>query len=706
MAARFHLLHGADKDFAPFAAQLVRQQLRAGYSQIGSGGLLRTLNDPGAWYTLRYGTDEGMALLAKNPEIATALRTRLNRWYAKHPSMKHRNDFFNGMTHNEINDWFRDYYREKTGLEAIDDAGKPINLFSTDPAELMRITAQRAEHVNTIADSIWSMADQYSVPASTTLAEKGWVPLEGILRQHGLRPTRYAQPGRKVTDATNRMLHPQAAQALQRIAYQLQRPDAATGIVRLFDSVMRIWKKSVVTWPESIARNMGTDLFANWLQGVRNPRSYMKAWKMLRGDPMGVTVPLPNGARMTGREILDHMDAAHARAAHTGPLAEADLGKPATMAGRVAEGAKTVGAKVWKATGGKAVFGKLSDVASFQSDFARVAHVVELVEKGIPIDEAIRSSKIALFDYAALTPWEKTVARRLAPFYSFFRFNTPFMVRKLVTDPGKISLVGHAQRAAQGALTEAGPLDTNEVPDWMMRRLVGLTRNDDDKISTFISTGIGLEDLAFWDRPVTEAMAMLNPILKATVQAVTKHDLWTDKDWDRGAVAPWFFKYAPQPLKDLIGFKPVVDKDGEESWYRADPFWMNILTALPTSRFMSTLQRFDASRPEAFGERLGPAIIKTVTGLRVGESDERTLKAKAVMEAMDAVLAERVAKGDVIKPSIFSVPRALGGDLTVEEQQRKREMARLVHRRKMLADAIRMLDRPEGQRTLRSGAGQ
>ena len=66
----------------------------------------------------------------------------------------------------------------------------------------------------------------------------------------------------------------------------------------------------------------------------------------------------------------------------------------------------------------------------------RVATYLAKRSQGYSPEAALKEVKLAHFDYANMTGFEKDVMRRVVPFYSFARQNVPAVISELGRNPG------------------------------------------------------------------------------------------------------------------------------------------------------------------------------------------------------------------------------------------------------------------------------
>ena len=103
------------------------------------------------------------------------------------------------------------------------------------------------------------------------------------------------------------------------------------------------------------------------------------------------------------------------------------------------------------------------DVGDFTETFARLAHMIDRLDKGwglAAIGEDVRKFHV---DYRNLTKFESNWMRRIMPFYTYMRHNTPIALRLLFEQPGFYGALGRISRYAHE------DLGNPETADYLQR---------------------------------------------------------------------------------------------------------------------------------------------------------------------------------------------------------------------------------------------
>jgi hypothetical protein len=248
-------------------------------------------------------------------------------------------------------------------------------------------------------------------------------------------------------------------------------------------------------------------------------------------------------------------------------------------------------------------------------------------EKGWTPAMAAAKVKELQIDYGALAPFEKSVMRRLAPFYTFNRKIAPVLLGILAERPGGgLAQTIRASREASGA--------DATTPDYVSSTLSipNPFKTPEEGASSYV-TGFGLpfENLAgYAEGPRAagrEFLSQMNPLLKAPLEWSTNQS---------------FFQTGPsgagRPLDDLdptIGrtLANVTERITGEKQRSAEYLPRGLEFAIansPVSRFATTARQVSDPR-----KTLADTAINLLTGARVTDVSPA---------AHDAVLRDRAAE--------------------------------------------------------------
>ena len=310
-------------------------------------------------------------------------------------------------------------------------------------------------------------------------------------------------------------------------------------------------------WPAYHGRNAVSNVFLNWIAGVKNPKSYATAVKLQRAAAKTRKIMASEGidwvtaaskvdwpsvntieGMMPGYQFYD-------LANQNGILGRSSYQHAVEEMPIVFKKNQTLGEKIL--THNNPVSNKAKSVAMAVEDNARLAHVVEQASKGMDMQTAATSAKKVLFDYGDLSEFEKNTLRdKVFLFYTFARKNLPLQVKTLVQQPGKQAFYAHLA----GGTPRAGG-EGQYLKEYEQERLNVPTPFYDEEQNQYVIRGTGMPiEEAFgplsgagfgvgrFQRIGSQALSRLNPALKAPIEFTTGKDLYFNSpiyDWQRWA---------------------------------------------------------------------------------------------------------------------------------------------------------------------------
>lgn len=227
------------------------------------------------------------------------------------------------------------------------------------------------------------------------------------------------------------------------------------------------------------------------------------------------------------------------------------------------------------------VVGTLAKVwnhASFVEDYSRAMLFLNGITMGYSADEAVKLVNKALFDYQrGLSAIEKSVIRRILPFYSFQRFAIPFVLKQTLNRPGDVATVDKLLRTTEKLLITGEELTPAEV-DIFNQQGENYLLEQPRILTGFDKTGTAslniLNNLTPWDvlnlftfdregkldipRTMEKTfLSALTPYLKIPLSAATQRDFFTGRTIDEASRISGNLDYSigkviPNAFKDLI----------------------------------------------------------------------------------------------------------------------------------------------------------
>lgn len=241
-----------------------------------------------------------------------------------------------------------------------------------------------------------------------------------------------------------------------------QTPDEIKRYVQLFDNVTQRWKGAATVYnPGHHLRNLSTDVFLSFLDGVKDPRVYGQASKIL-WEPGSLAKSTK--LRQT-KHVFQNKDLIN--------LFKDSGAAPSWMITEVDAGSRIFKGKISRG---------LHKVSQEREEYGRFAHWLHAFDEGMKgksvknLDEVKKAAYEAAqrvrkwhIDYTDLTPFERNVMKRIIPFYTWMRHSTPLMVEAALTKPGKVAAVPKSMSAIQQLMgvdpDEQLPQDL--IPKWL-----------------------------------------------------------------------------------------------------------------------------------------------------------------------------------------------------------------------------------------------
>lgn len=360
---------------------------------------------------------------------------------------------------------------------------------------------------------------------------------------------------------------------------EMFQPIAGSKLMKTLDSGLRTWKTGVTIYaPSHHIRNMTGDMFMAWLDGVNNPMYYTKSGQVLAanhhaysdikagrnplGDLLGenvkgnvlnqiqgqTTTRIPKGssivakARIKGKTHYITSDQVYQMAFRQGILPHSavieDLPGAETLAETLANKFHPGKIGPFQPFKGK-VGNTVRQMSETREHFVRIAHYLHRLEhtKAGSLEELFSKSAEAVRKYHPdgldLSRTEKTVFRRLFPFYSWTRKAIPLVLEGLVMNPHKIlaypKLMSSIQESQGQESSIGAPWPDNQLfPDWLASDVIGpvinptsafakaIARSDSEVGYVQVDPGLPATDLMnqFLSNPVQGIGNSVNPFIK------------------------------------------------------------------------------------------------------------------------------------------------------------------------------------------------
>lgn len=415
-------------------------------------------------------------------------------------------------------------------------------------------------------------------------------------RGAGAQILKRLHPGATLDDLDRLKVNPKLAEELTRSAKAFTTPEALEPVIKAFDSITNLTKAGqTVVAPGFHFRNLMTGLFQNWVKGFRDPRfgeldprAYLTPFKeantLRKGGAIKGAAEMPyfQGKNLTDAQATDELRKlmfTHDTLPMVGDSKSFGESKSVDILGRGAMGAaipevklpqsitgpgidellnplskestlrKAVGLspvggqsstwKPWKTAGvGTQKETRFAPIAAGQEagravdDLNRASAFIANMRQGATPEVASASAKAAHYDYSKITPFERSVMRRVIPFYNFSRHNLPFVLEQLVQQPG-------GKMASAIKFTGAQRAQSGFVPPYIGEGLSIPVGQEQDGRQRFIGR-LGLpfeeafDELSPGAKPIQRGGQKLlggtNPIIKAPLEFLTGQQFHTGRE--------------------------------------------------------------------------------------------------------------------------------------------------------------------------------
>lgn len=433
--------------------------------------------------------------------------------------------------------------------------------------------------------------------------------------------------------------NPEIARAIDNAHKAYFSDEAVKDVLTIYDKLMGVWKTSVTSWaPAFHTRNFVSNVWQNWLAGVRNPKDYTEAVEILTKIKSGSLDALSDSQRKIYQSFLDNGLFGFG---YFGGDIQEDLLKEVGEKGIKKTILEAPGEVLKKASsGGLKVGGAIENTG-------KLAHYINKVKAGYSNMDAAASVRKYLFDYADLTATERNVFKRLMPFYTFTRKNLPMELESFISNPSDFANLAKLMRVA-GYSTHR----QEELPSYVREK--PMYKMGDKYISGGILDVPALEPIEMiGERPARTIEKTLSKLLSPAIKAPMEVSM--DRSMFQGRPLSEVTNVEPvqakmvidMGLKDALGVKENKSKNGEIYYTTTDPNKWHVIRnifsrfyGVPTS--MGKLSKEDLT--------LLQGIITWSLGLQpktTGAAEEAGVR-KETIEQLKKLLQGKIYEGSYI----------------------------------------------------------
>lgn len=386
---------------------------------------------------------------------------------------------------------------------------KVDQFFETDPAKIAQIQNVHAQRAIAEADFANELAEIVDPTTSNRLLYLG---------NEADAPIDYVET---VISGKAVKVHPELKPVIDNVEASLFNPQVQGRVVQAFDDILSMWKgfATVPIWfgVGFHARNMQGNIYLNWLEGVKTSsyrqaldaqrvieRSVSRANKASILDDATLTArretdmlgrPVREGLPEQRLRLQEAFDTRNRETFEEALRAEADGVLDEQTVQRILDArqqgvlnsgffdsdlrgrdlirsirgsSRQEKAEFWRQQftdpRNSVAIKQGSAIGGHVENNARLAHYFSKLDEGLTPLEAAESVKRTLFDYAELTLFEQQKLKRLVPFYTFMRKNTPIQLRNLMLEPRRFLT---SRRLIEG-ISDTSESDHRALPDWAL----------------------------------------------------------------------------------------------------------------------------------------------------------------------------------------------------------------------------------------------
>jgi hypothetical protein len=367
-------------------------------------------------------------------------------------------------------------------------------------------------------------------------------------------------------------------------------------VLKLFDAATSWYKKLAYLWnPGHLGRDLLGNVWNGYLMGVRNPKYYKHSAELLiaghKIEQLNAIKATIEGLKDTGQDIPEYIIKSskdlidEVGENFTGdliPVIDNLINKidyPLTIQGK-----KIKASKIYQYAKGQEVLevgyvaadtpstileslnvpkknfftrvenaysGVMRKGTERLDEFTRMAGFLQQLETGKSLKDAAKFVRKYYFDYRDLTQFEKTVMKRVIPFYTWMRKNIPLQISELLQNPKKFRPI----QSAADALNQEGVEEWQNKPQYI-KELAAMMLGG---TGYMFSPGLPYQDLArlgSLEQTAQDLLSSVNPIFRVPIELALNTKAFTG-----GPIEEYPGQTSEIPLSGILKFLGVSEQD-------------------------------------------------------------------------------------------------------------------------------------------------
>ena len=193
----------------------------------------------------------------------------------------------------------------------------------------------------------------------------------------------------------------------------------------------------------------------------------------------------------------------------------------------------------------------------------KFTHYINRRIAGDPPALAAMSTKGALFDYTALTPFEKQYMRFIYPFWAWSKNNIPLQIKQIIQHPGRFSKIPQVKQEIEAQMGTQNT-NLNWLPQWQKDSfpIILDKMSEANRFKLFLLAGwLPAADLGkLFDLP-TLSTSSLEPYSKEALQQISNKDFFLQRSIEDypGDVSSMLGVEMPARLKHVLKMFRIVN---------------------------------------------------------------------------------------------------------------------------------------------------
>jgi hypothetical protein len=404
-----------------------------------------------------------------------------------------------------------------------DKSGKTLLRRAVDPFEANKAFGKKVYKEDAFESLFHKLASTGKINARKTAIMEAATKFGRPIKEGVDLPEGYVRI-KGIEGLENFAFEKETAEAIETSFKPFTNLDSVKQFVKAYDVMQNTWKKIVTSVnPAFHTRNAVSNHWQMWNAGLTDPRDHLRGYalvskaKRLTGHDKKIWDEFVNeGLGGTGQFMGDY---------------EAVLKKES------------------------AFFKPGSAAGNFVEDSAKMGLYASLRKKGWSQAKAAERVRKFLFDYGDLTPLEKNVFKRVAPFYTWMRKNVPLQIAMLIQKPTHFTALAKAQRAIEN-MSSGEPIDERLMPDWMKNGYnIWLGQSDDGRQNFLKLEGfIPAVDISKIVSGGDVFMSNLSPLIKTPVELFTNYNMYYKEQITEypGQTTQYFGQEIPTELQHVL----------------------------------------------------------------------------------------------------------------------------------------------------------